>query len=66
MISQTDDTDSKAAGNQEKEASGKQPSGVKKGTVHIGSSNAFEETENPRSVDPDGITDEKLDELADD
>jgi hypothetical protein len=66
MISQTDDMDNKDAGNREKEASGKQPSGVKKGTVHIGSSNAFEETENPGSADPDGITDEKLDELADD
>jgi hypothetical protein len=66
MISQTDDTDDKKdAGNNEKEESGKQPSGIKKGTVHIGSSDAFEETEDPGSADPDGITDEKLDELID-
>ncbi len=30
---------------------------------HLGSSNAFEETENPSSQDPDDISDEKLDEL---
>ena len=30
---------------------------------HLGSSNAFEETENPLSRDPDNISDEKLDEL---
>lgn len=30
---------------------------------HIGSSNAFEETENPLSRDADDISDEKLDEL---
>ena len=30
---------------------------------HIGSSNAFEKTENPLSRDPDDISDEKLDEL---
>jgi hypothetical protein len=30
---------------------------------HLGSSNAFEETENPLSRDPDDISDEKLDEL---
>jgi hypothetical protein len=29
---------------------------------HLGSSNAFEETEDPGSPDPDDITDEKLDE----
>lgn len=29
---------------------------------HLGSSDAFEETEDPGSRDPDGITDEKLDE----
>jgi hypothetical protein len=33
--------------------------------THLGSSNAFRETENPRSKDPDDITDEKLDELLD-
>lgn len=33
--------------------------------THIGSSNAFEETENPLSRDPDDISDEKLDELLD-
>jgi hypothetical protein len=32
-------------------------------TGHIGSSNAFEKTENPLSGDPDDISDEKLDEL---
>jgi len=30
---------------------------------HLGSSNAFEETENPLSRDPDNISDERLDEL---
>ena len=30
---------------------------------HLGSSNAFEETENPLSKDPDNISDERLDEL---
>ena len=30
---------------------------------HLGSSNAFEETENPSSKDPDDISDEKLDEI---
>lgn len=33
--------------------------------MHLGSSNAFEETENPQSPDPDGITDELLDDLLD-
>lgn len=33
--------------------------------IHLGSSNAFEETENPSSRDPDNISDEKLDELLD-
>jgi hypothetical protein len=33
------------------------------GNTHLGSSNAFEETENPLSRDPDDISDEKLDEL---
>jgi len=32
---------------------------------HLGSSNAFEETENPLSRDADDISDEKLDELLD-
>jgi hypothetical protein len=32
-------------------------------STHLGSSNAFEETENPISKDPDDISDEKLDEL---
>jgi hypothetical protein len=31
--------------------------------THIGSSNAFEETENTLSRDADNISDEKLDEL---
>jgi hypothetical protein len=30
--------------------------------THLGSSNAFEETENPFSRDDDNISDEKLDE----
>jgi hypothetical protein len=32
-------------------------------STHLGSSNAFEETENPLSRDADNISDEKLDEL---
>jgi hypothetical protein len=32
---------------------------------HLGSSNAFEETEKTLSKDPDDISDEKLDELLD-
>jgi len=31
--------------------------------THLGSSNAFEETENPLSRDADDISDEKLDEM---
>jgi hypothetical protein len=34
--------------------------------THLGSSNAFEETENPLSRDADNISDEKLDELLGD
>ena len=34
--------------------------------THLGSSNAFEETENPLSRDADHISDEKLDELLGD
>ena len=34
-------------------------------STHLGSSNAFEETENPISRDDDNISDEKLDELLD-
>lgn len=52
-------------GDKEKNKPGKQPSGIKEGTSHLGSSNAFEETENPGSNDPDGISDEMLDELLD-
>jgi hypothetical protein len=33
--------------------------------AHLGSSNAFEETENPLSRDADNISDEKLDEWID-
>lgn len=33
---------------------------------HLGSSDAFKETEDPASPDPDNITDEKLDEWLDD
>jgi hypothetical protein len=32
-------------------------------STHLGSSNAFEETENPLSRDADDISDEKLDEM---
>jgi hypothetical protein len=31
--------------------------------IHLGSSNAFKETENPLSRDADNISDERLDEL---
>ena len=34
--------------------------------THLGSSNAFEETENPLSRDADNISDEKLDEFLED
>ncbi|HEY2648548.1 MAG TPA: hypothetical protein VGI38_05115 [Puia sp.] len=34
--------------------------------THLGSSNAFEETENPLSRDADNISDEKLDEMLGD
>jgi hypothetical protein len=34
--------------------------------THLGSSNAFEKTENPLSRDADNISDEKLDELIGD
>jgi len=34
--------------------------------AHLGSSNAFEETENPLSRDADDISDEKLDKLLED
>ena len=37
-----------------------------KENTHLGSSNAFEETENPLSRDADDISDEKLDELIGD
>jgi hypothetical protein len=33
---------------------------------HLGSADAFEETENPLSRDADNISDEKLDELLED
>jgi len=48
---------------------GKKPKATKgqiSGNSHLGSSNAFEETENPLSRDPDDISDEKLDELIGD
>lgn len=32
-------------------------------SAHLGSSNAFEETENPLSKDPDDISDERIDEI---
>jgi hypothetical protein len=35
-------------------------------STHLGSSNAFEETENPLSRDEDHISDEKLDNLVGD
>ena len=34
-------------------------------SAHLGSSNAFEKTENPLSKDLDNISDERLDELLD-
>jgi hypothetical protein len=34
--------------------------------THLGSSNAFEETENTLSRDADNISDEKLDEMLED
>jgi hypothetical protein len=34
--------------------------------THLGSSDAFTETENPLSDDPDNISDEKLDEILGD
>lgn len=49
----------------EKDIPRKQPFPGNEGTAHLGSANAFEETEYPRSSDPDGITDEKLDEWMD-
>jgi hypothetical protein len=44
----------------------KSDEGEFKPNIHLGSSNAFEETENPLSRDPDNISDEKLDELIGD
>ena len=38
----------------------------KENEQHLGSSDAFKETEDPASPDPDNITDEKLDEWLDD
>jgi len=40
--------------------------GEPKPNIHLGSSNAFEETENPLSRDQDNISDEMLDELIGD
>ena len=34
--------------------------------LHLGSSNAFEQTENPVSTDKDNLTDELLDEMIGD
>lgn len=39
---------------------------IKESEKHLGSSDAFKETEDPASPDPDNITDEKLDEWLDD
>ena len=36
------------------------------GDLHLGSSNAFEQTENPVSTDKDDVTDELLDEMLGD
>jgi hypothetical protein len=49
---------SKVQGKKTKEKVNKTPD-----NNHLGSSNAFEETENPFSQDPDDISDEKLDEI---
>jgi hypothetical protein len=48
-----------------KARSGKPSSSEETAGLHLGSSNAFEETEDPGSPDPDNITDEKLDEELD-
>ena len=40
--------------------------GELKPNIHIGSSNAFEKTENPSSRDQDNISDEMLDEMIGD
>ncbi|HEY4155783.1 MAG TPA: hypothetical protein VGM24_10160 [Puia sp.] len=52
-------------GQKEKDQSNKRDSGIKAENGHLGSSNAFEKTENPESADPDGITDEKIEEWLD-
>jgi hypothetical protein len=45
---------------------GKPKDGEQPYREHIGSADAFEETENPLSKDADNISDEKLDELLED
>jgi hypothetical protein len=51
--------------NKKKEKKLNSPPAIHHDPSHLGSSNAFSETEDPESPDPDGITDEKLDEWLD-
>jgi len=55
------ESEKKAKGKKQKEKTVSLPD-----NTHLGSSNAFEETENPGSRDADDISDEKLDELIGD
>jgi hypothetical protein len=57
--------DTKDQPKEEKKNSGAYSKKITENT-HLGSSNAFEETENPLSRDADNISDEKLDELIGD
>jgi hypothetical protein len=50
----------------EKIKKSKEEKSKKQDINHLGSSDAFEKTENPQSQDPDNISDEKLDELLGD
>jgi hypothetical protein len=53
----------KEEGDKEKDKDKNESSGENN---HLGSSNAFAETEDPLSRDPDNISDERLDELLGD
>jgi hypothetical protein len=61
------ESDTRDAASGQKETDSQSLAGHEKAVPanHLGSSNAFEETENPASADPDDITDEKLDDLLD-
>ena len=50
----------------EKSKSTKEEIQITSENTHLGSSNAFEQTESPRSKDVDSISDEQLDELIGD